>query len=126
MVVIESFKVIPAVLSTNFSCLNALYRKDCVWLSDLRKAILHYVSSKKCLLSIFQSSVKEIPLECAEIAESEIDKKLNVFSIKPKNSKRTYYIQANCDEHRTSWMEALCYAKLNGVNDGNSEACVLQ
>ena len=74
----------------------------------------------------FQESVKEIPLEGAEISECEIDKRDNVFSIKPKNSKRTYYIQANSDEHRTSWMEALCYAKVNGINDGNSEACVLQ
>ena len=62
----------------------------------------------------------------AEIIETEIDKKQHVISIKPKSSKRTYYIQTTDKEQLDDWLQALCYAKVGGNKDGNSEACVIQ
>jgi hypothetical protein len=70
--------------------------------------------------------VKKIPLESAEIAESSVDQKSNTFRLKPKGSKRTFYLQAEDETSQHNWMQAICFAKVSGGSDHDSQACVLQ
>ena len=69
---------------------------------------------------------KKIRLESAEIAESNIDQKTNAFRIKPKDSKRTFYLYAEDETSQNNWMQAICFAKASGKIGDSSQACVLQ
>ena len=79
------------------------------------------------LIYLLQQLGKSIPLVSAEIGECSVDNKDNVFRIKPSNSKRTFYLQAENETEQHNWMQAICFAKAAGRTDGGpSEACVLQ
>ena len=74
----------------------------------------------------FQNAVKQINLEEAEIAESDMDQKSFAFKIKPKDSSRTYYICAEDETSQNYWMQAICFAKAAGKNGDASQACSIQ
>ena len=74
----------------------------------------------------FQNTPKVIPLQCAEIAETTIDKKQNAFRIKPKDTKRIYYLHADDENTQHNWMQAICFAKAASRTGDNSQACILQ
>ena len=76
------------------------------------------------IMIILQSIKKKIPLTGAEIAESTVENKPFTFRIKPKNSKRVYYLQAEDESSQHDWMQAICFAKAGRTD--KSEACVLQ
>lgn len=80
------------------------------------------------LISIpFQAAkMKRIPLESAEIAESSMDQKSNAFRLKPKGSKRTFYLQAEDESSQHNWMQAICFAKVSGSMGQDSQACAIQ
>ncbi len=73
---------------------------------------------------IFQATPKTIPLAGAEITETDIDTKTFAFGIKPKDSKRTFYLHAENEEEQQKWMHAICMAKLN--KSGEAGACSVQ
>ena len=75
------------------------------------------------ILLSFQCTKKKIPLTHAEISESSVDKKTFAFSIKSKESGRTYYIQADSELNQNDWMQAICFAKAAGQHGENSQAC---
>lgn len=76
---------------------------------------------------MFQNATKKIPLESAEIAESNIDNKLNAFRIRVKDGKRTYYMYANDTVTQSNWMQAICFAKAAGYRgESASQACSIQ
>lgn len=78
------------------------------------------------ILFWLQNTTKRIPLESAEIAEAAIDKRDNTFRIKPKDSRRIFYLCAEDESSQHDWMQAICFAKATGRSGGQSEACVVQ
>ncbi|ELU07716.1 hypothetical protein CAPTEDRAFT_199525 [Capitella teleta] len=86
----------------------------------LKKTELCYSDSPEA------TKLKKIPLESAEIAETSVDQKLNTFRLKPKGSKRTFYLQAEDEGSQHDWMQAICFAKVSGGSDHDSQACTLQ
>ena len=79
-----------------------------------------------CFSFMFQCLKKKIPLIYSEISETSVDKKSFAFSIKPKDSGRTYYLQAENESTQNDWMQAICFAKAAGQLHGdNSQACAV-
>lgn len=74
-----------------------------------------------------QDARKKIPLEAAEIAESNIDNKENAFRIRIKEGKRTYYVYATDTITQSNWMQAICFAKAAQCGgETASQACLIQ
>ena len=62
----------------------------------------------------------------AQIAEATVDKKRFAFKVKPKDSKRVYFMHAENEDSQQEWMQAICFAKAAGARKDQSEACVIQ
>ncbi|XP_033646521.1 rho GTPase-activating protein 24-like [Asterias rubens] len=73
-----------------------------------------------------ESLDKSIPLIGTEIAEAEIDRKKFVFRLKPSDTRRTYYLQAESKEELQVWMQAICFAKAASHQGDTSQACSIQ
>ncbi|XP_022089078.1 uncharacterized protein LOC110978403 isoform X2 [Acanthaster planci] len=77
-------------------------------------------------MGLKQNLHKNIPLNGTEIAEADVDRKQFVFRLKPSESRRTYYLQAACQEELQEWMQAICFAKAASRQGGASQACSIQ
>ncbi|XP_074660673.1 PH domain-containing protein DDB_G0274775-like [Tubulanus polymorphus] len=88
-----------------------------------------WVHLKECQLQYGNSEnehlSKHIDVTGAQVAESNIDKKKNAFRMKPQDKKRPYYFNAETEDSKKQWMQAICYAAV--VKDGShSQACLIQ
>ncbi|XP_013409843.1 uncharacterized protein LOC106173303 [Lingula anatina] len=105
---------------------SKLSRKWCKKWCLLYKTDLLYGDQPEDQNKIPRAKMKAVSLVGAEIAESDIDNKINGFSIKPKGKKRTFYFCADTAQEQINWMEAICLAKISNRTTDNSEACVIQ
>ncbi|KAK3092756.1 hypothetical protein FSP39_006915 [Pinctada imbricata] len=91
-----------------------------------KKQFFHLKSSNLLYGNTPENTDKSIPLSNAEISETQMDKKDHAFRVKPKDSGRTYYMQAENEHSQNDWMQAICFAKAAGRRGDDSSACVIQ
>ena len=72
---------------------------------------------------VFQCANKSISLTGADVGICRVDNKQFAFHVRPKGTKRTYYICADNESSRTQWIDAI--GTVSHTKDA-SQACVVQ
>jgi len=70
-----------------------------------------------------QHATKHIQLEAVDVTECRIDNKEFAFRLRPRDSKRTYYMNAPNETIKKNWMQSI---KSAGHGAEASQACVIQ